>query len=169
MNSKLSLLIGIALGLVVSIFVVGTVLKIAAPTMLFKEVKSYYDFDKTVALLKKRINNQDGWHVTTIIDQQSEILAYGGKDIGKVKIIKFCNAKLSGEMLATDENKFMANKMPLSIAVYEKSNGNVIIGLSNGYLMARLFAGSSKGDVMEKVVKDMENILSFMRFRYTNF
>ena len=72
-------------------------------------------------------------------------------------------------MLGADESKYMATKMPLSISVYEKSDGRVIIGLSNGYLMARLFSGTREGDIMEKVVTDIESILSFMNFRYTTF
>lgn len=167
--SKVSVLVGAILGLVLSIFVVGIAFKVATPTLFFKEVKSSYGFDKTVELLQSRINKQDGWHVTTIIDQQKEVLENGGPDVGKVKIIKFCNGKLSGEMLMSDESKFMATKMPLSISVYEKSNGNVVIGLMNGYIMARLFSGTREGDVMEKVIKDMEEILGFLHFRYTIF
>jgi len=167
--SKLSVLVGMVLGIVFSAFIFGIAFKIAAPTIFFKEVKSTYEFDKTVDIIKNRINAKDGWHVTTIIDQQQEVLENGGVDIGKVKIIKFCNGKLSGEMLSADRSKFMANKMPLSISVYEKSDGRVIIGLSNGYVMARLFSGTREGEIMEKVVKDMEDILSFMHFRFTIF
>ena len=137
--------------------------------MFFKEVKSTYSFEKTVDLISSRINKKEGWRVTTIIDQRKEVLENGGPDVGKVKIIKFCNGKLSGEMLNADESKFMATKMPLSISVYEKSDGRVIIGLSNGYLMARLFSGTREGEIMEKVVTDMESILNFTHFRFTMF
>lgn len=167
MNSKLAVLIGIILGTVFSLFITGIAFKFAAPTLFFKEVKSTYSFNKTVDLITSRINKKDGWHVTNIIDQQKEILDNGGADIGKVKIIKFCNGKLSGEMLSADESKFMATKMPLSISVYEKSDGRVIIGLSNGYVMARLFSARREGAIMEKVITDMEDILGFMHFRFT--
>ena len=167
--SKVSVLIGMALGVVLSAFVFGIAFKIATPTLFFKEVKSPYDFEKTVDLLATKINKQEGWHVTTIIDQQKEVMENGGQDVGKVKILKFCNGELSGEMLSADESKFMATKMPLSISVYEKSDGRVIIGLSNGYVMARLFKGTREGEVMQKVIKDMEQILSFIHFRFTIF
>ncbi|MEA3418897.1 MAG: DUF302 domain-containing protein [Campylobacterota bacterium] len=169
MNNKMGIIIGIILGLVLSLFVTGMAFKIAAPTMFFKEVSVPYDFDKTVEVISARINKQEGWHVTDIIDQQKEVLENGGEDVGKVKIIKFCNGKLSGEMLAEDHSKFMAAKMPLSIAVYEKSDGRVVIGLMNGYIMARLFSGTPEAEIMEKVVKDMEEILGFLHFRYTIF
>ncbi len=169
MNSKLAILVGAALGLVFSVFVVGIAFKVAAPTIFFKEIRSSYDFDKTVALIESRINAKEGWHVTSIIDQQKEVIENGGSDVGKVKIIKFCNGRLSGEMLMADESKFMATKMPLSISVYEKSDGRIVIGLMNGYIMARLFSGTREGEIMEKVVTDMESILSFTHFRFTMF
>lgn len=169
MSNKLGILVGIILGAVFSLFITGIAMKIAAPTMFFKEIASTYDFDKTVELLSSRINKQSGWHVTGVIDQQNEILEYGGPNVGKVKIIKFCNAKLSGEMLSQDSSKYMAAKMPLSIAVYEKEDGRVTIGLMNGYIMARLFSGTKESLVMEKVVKDMEEILGFLHFRFSMF
>ncbi len=166
---KKAILIGAILGLTISLFIGGLAFKIAAPTMFFKEVSVPYDFDKTVRVIQARINKQEGWHVTDTIDQQKEVLEYGGEDVGQVKIIKFCNGKLSGEMLSEDDSKFMAAKMPLSIAVYEKSDGRVTIGLMNGYIMARLFSGTRESVIMEKVVKDVEEILGFLHFRYTIF
>ncbi len=169
MNVKLGIFIGLVLGVVLSLFIVGISFKIAAPTMFFKEIKSSFDFEKTVKVIENRINKQDGWHVTEIIDQQKEILQNGGDDVGKVKIIKFCNAKLSSEMLSSDASKYMSVKMPLSIAVYEKSDGEVVIGLMNGYIMARLFSGTKEGDIMEKVVRDIESIMGFLHFRFSVF
>jgi len=169
MNGKLAVLVGVVLGTVFSLVIVGIVYKIAAPTILFKEVRSTYSFDKTVDLIIKRINQKEGWQVTGIVNQQKEILNAGGVDVGKVKVIKFCNGKLSGEMLSDDNSKFMATNMPLSISVYEKSDGRVVIGLNNGYLMSRLFSGTREGKIMQKVVKDMEEVLSFMHFRFTIF
>jgi len=40
-------------------------------------------------------------------------------------------------------------------------DSRVTIGLMNGYIMARLFSGSREGEIMEEVVKDMEEILGF--------
>ena len=72
-------------------------------------------------------------------NSSKKVLPHVGQDVGKVKIIKFCNGALLGVMLSEDSSKFMSVKMPLSIAVY----GNV--------------------------VKDIENILSFVHFRFTIF
>ncbi|MDD2791285.1 MAG: DUF302 domain-containing protein [Sulfurimonas sp.] len=169
MSNKIGIFIGIIVGMVLSLFVTGIAFKVAAPSMFFKEVTSTYDFDKTVELISARINKQEGWHVTGIIDQQQEILENGGADVGKLKIIKFCNAKYSAEMLGEDSSKYMSVKMPLSISVYEKEDGRVSIGLANGYLMARMFSGSRESLVMEKVIRDMEDVMSFLHFRFSLF
>ena len=166
---KRAILGGFILGVVVAMFLIPLMFKIAAEDMLFKQVKSPYDFDKTVEVLVKRISNQPGWHVVSVINQEEEIKKYGGPDVGKVKIIKFCNAKLAGEMLKNDRTKFMAVKMPLSIAVYEDSKGRVYISLMNGYLLTRLLSLTPESKIMEKVIKDIQEILGFLHFRYSIF
>ncbi|NPA87463.1 DUF302 domain-containing protein [Caminibacter pacificus] len=166
---KRSFLVGIGFGVVVSLFLLALFFKCSAENMLFKQIRSPYDFDKTVSLIVKRISSTPGWHVVTVINQEEEIEKYGGPDVGKVKIIKFCNAKYAGEMLSNDRTKFMAVKMPLSIAVYEDSNGEVKISLMNGYLLTRLLSMTPESKIMEKVVRDIEKILGFVHFRYSVF
>jgi len=166
---KRSIIGGIILGFVAALFIIPLMFKIAAQDMLFKQVKSPYDFDKTVEVLVNRINSQPGWHVVSVINQEEEIKKYGGPDVGPVKIIKFCNAKYAGEMLKNDETKFMAVKMPLSMAVYEDSQGRVYISLMNGYLLTRMLSLTPESKIMEKVVRDIQSILGFLHFRYTIF
>jgi len=167
--SKRSLIGGFIIGFVLAVFVIPLFFKLSAENMMFKQIKSPYSFDKTVNLLVDRISHQPGWHVVNVINQEEEIKKYGGPDVGKVVIIKFCNAKLAGKMLSNDDTKFMAVKMPLSIAVYEDSKGQVFISLMNGYLLTRMLSGTKEGPIMELVVKDIENILSFIHFRYSLF
>ena len=166
---KRGLIAGLILGLAFGVYLAGFFMKEASTNMLFKEIPVNYSFDKTVNLLVNRINSQKGWHVTNIVNQEAVIKKYTNKDVGKVKIIKFCNPEYAYEMLKNDGDKVMAVKMPLSIAVYEKSDGKVVIGLMNGYLLTRMMSGTYKAKIMEKVVKDIESILGFVHFRYTIF
>ena len=167
--SKRSLIAGVIIGFVIGVFAFPLMVKFSFKEMMFKQVVSPYPFEKTVQLIADRINKQPGWHVVDIIDQRKEIIKYGGEDVGNVKIIKFCNAKYAAEMLKDDDRKYMAVKMPLSIAVVEKGNGKVVIALMNGYLNSRMFAGTKEGEIMEKVVRDIEQILGFVHFRFTIF
>jgi uncharacterized protein (DUF302 family) len=167
--NKRSLIGGFILGFFVAVFLIPLFFKLSAENMLFKQIKSPYSFEKTVKILANRIANQPGWHIVNIINQGEEVKKYGGGDVGKVAIIKFCNAKLSGKMLSDDDTKFMAVKMPLSIAVYEDSKGQVFISLMNGYLLTRMLSGTKESKIMELVVRDIESILSFVHFRYSIF
>jgi len=164
-----NLIAGGILGFVLALFIIPLMFKISAENMLFKQVKSPYDFDKTVKILTDRISNKKGWHVVDVINQQEEIKKYGGPDVGNIKIIKFCNAEYAGEMLKNDKTKFMAVKMPLSIAVYEDSNGRVYISLMNGYLLTRMLSLTDESKIMQKVVTDIQDILGFLHFRYSIF
>ncbi|WP_456479478.1 DUF302 domain-containing protein [Nautilia sp.] len=137
--------------------------------MLFKQVISPYSFEKTVNLITNRISNTPGWHVVTVINQEEEIKKYGSPDVGKVAIIKFCNTKYAGKMLSDDDTKFMAVKIPLSIAVYEDSKGTVKISLMNDYLLIRMLSGTKEAKIMENVVRDIQHILGFVHFRYSIF
>ena len=167
--NKRSLIGGFIIGFVVAMFLVPYFFKMSAEDLLFKQIKSPYNFEKTVNLITQRIAHQPGWHVVTVINQEEEIKKYGGPDVGKVAIIKFCNAKLAGKMLSDDDTKFMAVKMPLSMAVYENSKGEVFISLMNGYLLTRMLSGTKEAKIMEYVVRDIENILGFVHFRYSIF
>lgn len=167
--SKRSFIAGLILGIVIAFFIIPFGFKLAFKNILFKEVPSSFGFEKTVALMTDRINHQSGWHVTNIINQEKVLLDNGGSEVGKVKIIKFSNAKLSSKMLKDDDRKYMSVTMPLSISIYEKSDGKVYIGLENGYFIARMFRGSTEGDILESIIKGMDNIMSFVHFRYSLF
>jgi len=168
MNKK-SFFGGLIIGAVTAMFIVPLIFKFSAQNMLFKQIVSPYSFEKTVNLITQRISNTPGWHVVTVINQEEEIKKYGGPDVGKVAIIKFCNAKYAGRMLIDDDTKFMAVKMPLSIAVYEDSKGIVRISLMNGYLLTRMLSGTKEAKIMENVVRDIQRILGFVHFRYSIF
>ncbi|HOI84336.1 MAG TPA: DUF302 domain-containing protein, partial [Campylobacterales bacterium] len=139
-----------------------------AKQALILEHKSPFDYNKTVETIINRINAKEGWKVISVIDQAEEIRKGGGADVGKVTIVKYCNAKFAGEMLSEDERKKMAVSMPISIAVYEKSTGECVVSVSNGVLMSKIYGGETE-DIIEDVSKDVEEILGFMAFKFSRF
>lgn len=162
----------IALTAAVSLFVGAIVgaffIQSFAKQAMILEHKSPYDYNKTVETIISRINAKEGWKVISIIDQAAEIKAGGGKDVGKVAIIKYCNSKYAGQMLSDDERKKMAVSMPISIAVYEKSSGECIVSVSNGVLMSKIYGGETES-IIENVSREVEDILGFMSFKFTRF
>jgi uncharacterized protein (DUF302 family) len=160
----LTAVVSLFVGAVVGAFFIQNFSKQA----LILEHKSPFDYNKTVETVISRINAKEGWKVISVIDQAEEIRKGGGKDVGKVTIVKYCNAKFAGRMLSADERKKMAVSMPISIAIYEKSTGECVVSVSNGVLMSKIYGGETE-EIIEEVSKEVEEILGFMAFKFTRF
>nr|WP_320117886.1 DUF302 domain-containing protein [uncultured Marinifilum sp.] len=158
----------IILGFFGGIIFSGIALSVSSGEMMIKELKSPYDFDKTVEVISERINSKAGWHVSSIIDQNKEVLMNGGKGIGNYKIIKYCHAGFSARMLTADNRKKIGNMMPKSFAVYEKSDGQVYISSMNGAIMGKIFGGEVE-NIIEEVSLEVEDIMRFVNLKYTLF
>lgn len=168
MKTKLIVIVSVIIGIIIGVLFSGIALSLSAGNMILKEIKSPYDFEKTVALLNERINSQPGWHVVKIIDQNEAVTQHGGKPIGKFNIVQYCNGKSSSQMLRSDDRKKIGAMMPKAFAVYEKSDGQVYLATSNGMVMGKLFGGETE-ELIEDVSVDVEQILRFMNFKFTIF
>lgn len=168
MKTKFTALIFLIFGFILGITFTGISLNISAGQMMIKEMKSPYDFEKTVETIVERINNKQGWHVVTVIDQNKEVQLHGGKAIGKFNIIQYCSGKYSSEMLMADNRKPMGAMLPKNLAVYEKTDGQVYVSTSNGAVMGKLFGGET-AEIVEKVSLEVEDMLRFMNFKFTVF
>jgi uncharacterized protein (DUF302 family) len=168
MKTKLAAIIFLVFGILVGVIITGISLNLSAGQMMVKEMKSPYDFEKTVETIVERINNKQGWHVVTVIEQDKEVQLHGGKAIGKFNIIQYCSGKYSSEMLKADNRKSMGAMLPKNLAVYEKSDGQVYVSSSNGAVMGKLFGGDT-GEIVEKVSLEVEDILRFMNFKFSLF
>jgi uncharacterized protein (DUF302 family) len=155
-------------GFIIGIFFSGIAVSVSSGEMMVKEFVSPYNFDKTVEIMTKRINEKEGWHVTEIIDQNKEVIENGGFDIGNFKIIKYCHGEYSAIMLATDDRKKIGNMMPKSFAVYEKSTGQVFVSTMNGGVMGKLFGGEIE-IIIEEVSLEIEDMMRFINLKYTLF
>jgi len=168
MKTKLTAIVFAVFGLLAGIVFTGIAINLSAGKMMIREMKSPYDFEKTVETIVNRVNSAPGWHVVTVIDQNKEVQAHGGKAIGKYNIIQYCSGKYSSEMLAADNRKTIGAMMPKNLVVYEKSDGQVYVATSNGAVMGKLFGGETES-IIERVSLEVEGILSFMNFKYSLF
>lgn len=165
---KIIITASIILGFVLGMIFTGITISVSSGEMMVKEFKSPYDFDKTVAVMAERINAKDGWHVTTIIDQNKETIENGGFAIGNYKIIKYCSGVFSARMLKADDRKKIGNMMPKTFAVYEKSDGQVYISTMNGAIMGKIFGGEVE-TIIEEVSLEVEDMMRFINLKYTLF
>lgn len=156
------------LGIILGSLITGFVLNLSGGNLMIPEIKSPYDFEKTVDVIRNRINSHPGWHVVTIYDQNEEVVRNGGQPIGKLKIIKFCNGKYASQVLQKDYGKKISAMLPKSIAVYEKSDGSVYISTANGAIISKLFGGDISR-IMEKVSLEVEDIMKFVNFKFKAF
>lgn len=168
MKTKIIIFSSLIAGFVLGIFVSGILVSVSSGEMMVKEFKSPYDFNKTVEVMSKQINKVKGWHVTEIVDQNMEVLANNGQDIGKFKIIKYCHGAYSSEMLIDDSRKKLGTMMPKSFAVYEKTNGQVYVSTMNGAVMGKLFGGETE-KILERVSLEVEYMMQFINLKYTLF
>ncbi|PLX11358.1 MAG: hypothetical protein C0594_03790 [Marinilabiliales bacterium] len=168
MKTKLVSIVSLIFGFLLGVVFSGIAISISAGEMMVKEFVSPYNFEKTVNVMEKRINEKDGWHVTEIIDQNAEVKANGGFDIGNFKIIKYCHGGYSARMLSADDRKLIGNMMPKSFAIYEKSDGKVFVSTMNGGIMGKLFGGEIE-TIIEEVSLEVEQMMQFINLKYTLF
>lgn len=165
---KVIISVSIVLGFVLGVIFTGITISVSSGQMMVKELKSPYDFDKTVTVMSERINAKEGWHVTTIINQNKETIENGGFAIGNYKIIKYCSGAFSARMLKADDRKKIGNMMPKSFAIYEKSDGQVYISTMNGAIMGKIFGGEVES-IIEEVSLEVEDMMRFINLKYTLF
>ncbi len=166
MKTKLVILGSVVLGFMLGAIFTAATISVSASRMMVKELKSPYGFDKTVRVIKARINQKPGWHVTDVIDQNHEVKKHGGFEIGKFKIIKYCHGKFAAQMLKSDDRKKIGNMMPKSFAVYEKSDGQVYVSTMNGGVIGKLFGGETER-IIEESSLDVEDIMRFINLKFT--
>jgi uncharacterized protein (DUF302 family) len=161
-------IVSIIFGFILGILFSGITLSVSSSEMMVKELKSPYDFEKTISVMTNRINSKEGWHVTNVIDQNKEIVENGGREIGNFKIIKYCHGGYSWRMLKDDNRKKIGNMMPKSFAVYEKTDGQVYISTMNGAVMGKVFGGEIEA-IIEEVAVEVEDMMRFVNLKYTLF
>lgn len=168
MKTKITIIVALLLGMLMGLIFSGIFVSVSSGEMMVKEFHSPYDFEKTVSLMAQRINDKEGWNVTQIIDQNQEVKANGGFDIGAYKIIKYCHGGYSARVLQADERKKIGNMMPKSFAVYEKSDGQVYISTMNGAIMGKLFGGETE-KILEEVSLEVEDMMRFINLKFSIF
>ena len=127
------------LGAVVGAAILGLVMQSQAASMMLVEDVSVMDFDATVQSIQDEALAA-GWVVPSV-HTISKSVAKAGFDVLPVTIIELCNATIAGRALADDEGRHVAPMMPCRVAVFETSEGEVIISRMNSPLMSGFFGG----------------------------
>lgn len=168
MKIRIVALVFTVFGILLGVILTGITINSSAGRMMIKEMKSPYDYGKTVETIVDRVNSMPGWHTVTVYDMNNEVVEHGGAPIGKYSIIKYCSGEDASNMLSADSRKPVGAMMPKAFAVYEKSDGQVYVATSNGAVMGKLFGGETEV-LIEKVSLEVEEMLRFMNFKFSLF
>jgi uncharacterized protein (DUF302 family) len=128
--------------------------------LMVHEVKSPYDFEKTVALVTETAKGL-GWVVPKVYDFQKSLVNFDQADPGKIKVLKVCKPEYAASLLKQDKTKFISVMMPCSVSIYEKSDGTTYVATMNLELFSKLFSGDA-AKILAMVAEEDRNILAFM-------
>ena len=149
--------IGLGAGILVTILLVGIVGFLAAPSLMIQEDLSPLGFDETVQAIQDSAVKQD-WKVPTVHHIDGSVKS-AGYDVLPTAVVELCHPDHAGHILEEDEAKIVTSLMPCRIAVYETSDGEVVISRMNSGLISKIFGGTV-AEVMAQASADNEVILA---------
>ena len=152
-NAVIGALVGFVIGVVLTAAAAWTM----APGMMMMESNSSLGFDETVQAIQDNAAEQD-WVVPNVL-RLDKSLAKHGHDVRPVAVIELCSPDLSVKILAEDDARLVSSLMPCRVAVYEKSNGDVILSRMNTAMMSKMFGGLVT-EVMSEATAQTEQIFA---------
>ena len=149
--------IGALIGFVIGVVLTGAAIWTMAPGMMMMEDRSTLGFDDTVQAIQDNAAAQD-WVVPNVMRLDKSIAKHG-YDVRPVAVIELCNPGLAAAVLAEDDARLVSSLMPCRVAVYEKSNGDVILSRMNTAMMSKMFGGLVT-EVMSQATEQTEQIFA---------
>ncbi|MCK5842722.1 MAG: DUF302 domain-containing protein [Candidatus Sabulitectum sp.] len=143
-------------GVVLGAILMGVFGFLSAPSAMITENESNFSHEETVEMIIANAEELD-WKVPATHEIHNSV-ASGGYDVEKVTVIELCNVDLAGEILTGDENRIVSSLMPCRVAVYETSDGRVIVSRMNTGLMSSVFGGKVQ-EVMAMATDQTEIII----------
>jgi len=128
-----------------------------APGVMINERTSPLSQEETVERIVASAEEM-GWKVPEI-HQIHNSVSNGGYDVLPVTVIELCKVDLAGNILSEDENRVVSSMMPCRVAVYENSDGDVIISRMNTGLMSSMFGGDVER-IMAQATEETERIIA---------
>ena len=152
----MELAFGLIIGLVVGIAATAGIMIAMMRRSMVLESQSAHDFDETVELLEKQIE-EAGWSSPGTWNL-AEAAAKKGVDMGrKIVNISLCKAPYAKRVL--DEKPPMSAMMPCTLSVYTKPDGNTYIAKLNSRMMGKMMGGTIAEVMGGNVAEEEEQML----------
>ncbi len=130
---------------------------ISAPDVMIHETVSPLGHQETVDRIVETAESM-GWKIPETHEIHNSV-ANGGYDVLPVTVIELCKVDLAGEILMDSDNRIVSSMMPCRVAVYENSDGEVIVSRMNTGLMSTVFGGEV-WDTVSTATEETETILA---------
>ena len=130
---------------------------LSAPGVMINETVSPLGHRETVDRIVETAESM-GWKIPETHEIHNSV-ANGGYDVLPVTVIEMCKVDLAGEILMNSDNRIVSSMMPCRVAVYENSDGEVIVSRMNTGLMRSVFGGEVR-DIMSTATEETETILA---------
>lgn len=143
------------LGVLVGMGLLGVVAYNMAAKMMITQDVSSLGFDETIAAIEANAKSA-GWKVPAV-HPISKSVAQAGFDVNRLTVVELCKAELAGRILKDSDDWSVTPMMPCRAAVYEKSDGEVVIARMNSGLMSKFF-GKIVSGVMGKAAAENEKM-----------
>jgi len=144
-------------GFIIAVLLLGVVGFVAAPRLMILEDKSPLGFEETVQAIQDSAVAH-GWKVPVTHELYNSVNK-AGYDVLPAATIELCHPDHAARILQDDDARIVTSLMPCRIAVYETSDGRVIISRMNSGLVSKFFGGLVT-EVMAQASADNEEILS---------
>lgn len=134
--------------------VMGGMVFVMMPKMMFVTKRSRYDFSETIAKLEQSIIQNEWGHKGTWLIHEDLIK----KQIDfktRIANISLCKAPYAAEILSVEKNRFVSPLMPCALSVWEGDDGQVYVSKMNTGLIGPMFGGLI-AEIMGKAVSKEE-------------
>jgi uncharacterized protein (DUF302 family) len=150
-------IIGFILGLVFGVALVAVLISVAAPSMMILQDESKLGFEESVLAIQEAAE-ATGWKVPKVYRLDKSV-AKDGYEVDPVAIVELCQPHHAAKLLGNDEAKIVTPMMPCRAAIYQTSDGKVIVARMNSGLISKFF-GDFVADVMANAAAENEVIFS---------
>jgi uncharacterized protein (DUF302 family) len=150
----ITLLTGIGLGILISIFAMFVLM----PSMMLSLHTSKYETVTETGVRLKEAIEQQGWVCPAIRDMTKTMDKHGIKTDKEFIIVELCKAAYAFDVLNT--NPEVLTLMPCSFGVYKDESGAIKITGMNTRLMGTMFGGNVARVMGKSVAADEDAILA---------
>lgn len=153
----LSFLWGLVLGMLLTVGLLVAVMQ--KPVLV--ESRSPLSMDDTVQRIRDNAEKA-GWVVADVQELDRFVEEQGEPEVLPVRTISLRNPRHTSKILMNDDLRRATVMLPSTIAVYEKSDGNVYVCVLNASLISRIFGGTVREVIGGDIAKQHKRLLGFL-------